>query len=258
MVYLSHHFLWTLTKNIFDLPFNMFIRVQLLYNAVLVSSVQQSGSAVCVSISPPFWASLPPPPSHTLKKLTAAVLKMVSYSVRQLFLYMCNSWRLLFSLFFIFWLLCFSGWTELPLIVVLNSLLWRCRRDSFWSDEGFGEAVCSLKQDSKGWTTKMDHFRTLANIQSHWKNWKPPKINCQAPMKQWDLWSVVLFIWLGRVLVAGRRIISLPIRSLVVAWELSFASRGILVPWPGMEPRSPALGVWSLSHWTTGDMPVKF
>ena len=25
-----------------------------------------------------------------------------------------------------------------------------------------------------------------------------------------------------------------------------------LVPWPGMEPRSIAQGVWSLSHWTTG------
>ena len=95
----------------------------------------------------------------------------------------------------------------------------------------------------------------LANIQSHWKNWKPPKINGQALMKQWDLWSVILFIWLGRVLVAGCRIINLPISSLVATWELSFASRGILVPWPGIEPRSPALGVWSLSHWTTRDVP---
>ena len=25
-----------------------------------------------------------------------------------------------------------------------------------------------------------------------------------------------------------------------------------LVPWPGIEPRPPALGVWSLNHWTTG------
>ena len=28
-----------------------------------------------------------------------------------------------------------------------------------------------------------------------------------------------------------------------------------LVPWLGMEPGSPALGVWSLSHWTTGEVP---
>ena len=28
-----------------------------------------------------------------------------------------------------------------------------------------------------------------------------------------------------------------------------------LVPWPGIEPRPPALGVWSLSHWTTREVP---
>ena len=28
-----------------------------------------------------------------------------------------------------------------------------------------------------------------------------------------------------------------------------------LVPWPGIEPRSPMLGAWSLSHWTTGKSP---
>ena len=145
--------MWTLTlKNFLICHLIFFIRVQLLYNAVLASSVQQSESALCVHIPPPFWASLPPL-YHTLKKLTTAVLKMVSYSIRQSFLYMCNSWRLLFSLFFIFWLSLFSGWTELPLTEVLNSLLRRCKRDtkiSFWNGEGFGEAVFSLKQDSQG------------------------------------------------------------------------------------------------------------
>ena len=29
-------------------------------------------------------------------------------------------------------------------------------------------------------------------------------------------------------------------------WDL------LIVPWPGMEPRPPALGAWSLNHWTTG------
>ena len=27
-----------------------------------------------------------------------------------------------------------------------------------------------------------------------------------------------------------------------------------LVPWPGLELRSPALGAWSLSHWTTREV----
>ena len=28
-----------------------------------------------------------------------------------------------------------------------------------------------------------------------------------------------------------------------------------LVPWPGMKPGPPALGVWSLNHWTTREVP---
>ena len=30
---------------------------------------------------------------------------------------------------------------------------------------------------------------------------------------------------------------------------------GLLVSWPGIEPRPPALGAWSLSHWTTREVP---
>ena len=28
------------------------------------------------------------------------------------------------------------------------------------------------------------------------------------------------------------------------------------VPWPGIKPRLPALGSWSLSHWTTWEIPA--
>ena len=31
-----------------------------------------------------------------------------------------------------------------------------------------------------------------------------------------------------------------------------------LVPQPGMEPGPPALGAWSLSHWTTREVPLGF
>ena len=33
-------------------------------------------------------------------------------------------------------------------------------------------------------------------------------------------------------------------------------ARGILVPWPGIEPMSLALEAWSLNHWTTREVPV--
>ena len=29
-----------------------------------------------------------------------------------------------------------------------------------------------------------------------------------------------------------------------------------LAPWPGIEPRPPELGAWSLSHWTTTKVPI--
>ena len=45
-------------------------------------------------------------------------------------------------------------------------------------------------------------------------------------------------IWLHQVLVAACKISSCGMQD--------------LVPWPGIEPRPPALGAWSLSHWTTG------
>ncbi|XP_028355588.2 GATOR complex protein NPRL3-like isoform X1 [Physeter macrocephalus] len=31
-----------------------------------------------------------------------------------------------------------------------------------------------------------------------------------------------------------------------------------IVPWPGIEPSPPALGAWSLSHWTTREVPFFF
>ena len=37
--------------------------------------------------------------------------------------------------------------------------------------------------------------------------------------------------------------------------QVLVAAYGILVPWPGIEPRTPALGAWSLSHWTTREVP---
>ena len=34
------------------------------------------------------------------------------------------------------------------------------------------------------------------------------------------------------------------------------AARGILVPWPGIEPSPPAVEAWSLNHWTTREVPT--
>ena len=45
--------------------------------------------------------------------------------------------------------------------------------------------------------------------------------------------------------------------SLVVAFELLVAAcMWDLVPRPGIEPRPPALGVWSLNRCATGEVPA--
>ena len=38
--------------------------------------------------------------------------------------------------------------------------------------------------------------------------------------------------------------------------DLFNCSKWDLVPWPGIEPGYPALGAWSLSHWTTWEVPT--
>ena len=56
MLYLCIYFYFS---EHFYFYFLIFIGVQLLYNVVLVSAVQQSESAICIHISPVFWISFP-------------------------------------------------------------------------------------------------------------------------------------------------------------------------------------------------------
>ena len=46
--------------------------------------------------------------------------------------------------------------------------------------------------------------------------------------------------------------------SLVAACRLLACGTRNLVPWPGIKPSAPALWVWSLSHWTTREVPGFF
>lgn len=56
--------------------------------------------------------------------------------------------------------------------------------------------------------------------------------------------KIYLFTWLHRVLVTAFEVCSWS------TWTLSCRMWDV-VPWPGIEPRPPALGLQSLSHWTT-------
>ena len=59
----------------------------------------------------------------------------------------------------------------------------------------------------------------------------------------------------GYVLAVACRIFSL-CRIISCSMQTPSCSMWDLVPWPGMEPGPPALGVWSLSHGTTWEVPV--
>ena len=67
--------------------------------------------------------------------------------------------------------------------------------------------------------------------------------------KKNQLIFIYLLIWLHWVLLVACGILSCGTSTL---------SRGEwdLVPLPGIEPRPPALGVQSLSHWTTREVPT--
>ena len=60
--------------------------------------------------------------------------------------------------------------------------------------------------------------------------------------------TIYLFIWLCQVLVMASRIFSCIMQTLSCGMQ-------DIVPWPGMEPRSPALRAQSLSHWILRKVP---
>ena len=64
--------------------------------------------------------------------------------------------------------------------------------------------------------------------------------------------NIYLFIWLRWVLVAIHGIF---VATLIVACGVFSCGMWVLVPCPGIKLGPPALGVWSLSHWTTREVP---
>ena len=58
-------------------------------------------------------------------------------------------------------------------------------------------------------------------------------------------------MWLHRVLVAAHGIF-------IAVCGLLRCGMQDLVPWPGIEPWTPALGAWSLNHWTTREVWGQF
>ena len=61
------------------------------------------------------------------------------------------------------------------------------------------------------------------------------------PGLSYSMWNLQSSLWHARSLAVARELHN---------WDL--------VPWPGIKPRLPALGMWSLNHWTTRVLPPPF
>ena len=80
-----------------------------------------------------------------------------------------------------------------------------------------------------------------------------PKVSLSYPVNliqfNWFFKKIFIFVYLT--------VLSCSTQDLCCCmWTLS-CSIWDLVPWPGIEPRLPTLGVQSLSHWTTREVPVQ-
>ena len=71
----------------------------------------------------------------------------------------------------------------------------------------------------------------------------------------WFFKIYFIFIWLCWVLVASCGIFVAACGIFSCGMRALSCGMQDLVPWPGMEPGSPALGAWSLNHWTTMEIP---
>ena len=93
------------------------------------------------------------------------------------------------------------------------------------------------------WTLNTFSSTCWPSVHHHWKN------SYSDPLPFFKVF-IYLFIWLHQILVVSHLLLSCrQVGSLVVAcmWDL--------VPWPGIEPRPPALGAWNLNHCATREVP---
>ena len=102
------------------------------------------------------------------------------------------------------------------------------------------------------WTVEPGRLQSTGS-QRVWHNWNDLSCTKLAKWLNMDVFKIYLFIWLHCVLVEACGIFSCSLRDLA-AWELLFAAWD-LVPWPGIDLGHPALGAWTLSHWTSREVP---
>ena len=67
---------------------------------------------------------------------------------------------------------------------------------------------------------------------------------------------IYLFIWLCWVFIAAHGILIAKCGIFSCGMQTLSCGMWVLVPWPGIKAGPPALGAWSLSHWTTREVLI--
>ena len=99
------------------------------------------------------------------------------------------------------------------------------------------------KSESLKYYGKINPNMSVITIYLHGLNSIVKNIGCHNSF----LKNFCIFIWLPWVLVEHAGSFSYNTQTLsCILWDQ--------VPWPGIKPRPPALGAWSLSHWTTREV----
>ena len=80
-----------------------------------------------------------------------------------------------------------------------------------------------------------------------WRRKRQPHSNILA-------WEIPWTEEPGRLQSMGSQRVRHDLATKQQQYELLVVACGILIPWPGMEPGPPTLGVQSLSHWTTREV----
>ena len=112
-----------------------------------------------------------------------------------------------------------------------------------------GVLICRRTEYSSRWSYSLFHGACSRESITRWANEhiSGQKI-CKGAIEDAALASILFSVAAWVIfLVAACRVFSCGM------WTLSCCMWG-LVPWPGVEPGPVALGVWSLSHWTTREV----
>ena len=115
--------------------------------------------------------------------------------------------------------------------------------------------MCNIHNGFEDWVSKKEcniliivlyyymlewYFRCVGLSRIYYKNW-------------FHLFNFTLKKYLFIYLAVPS--LSCSTRDLFVVCGIFSCGMQDLVPWPGIEPRSPALGARSLNHWTTREVP---